>query len=72
MFDPKSQRLTEEEKEEEVMLDEEALESEDVVGKFNRPTMKNRSRLSTISKGFDSGDKVSVANVSRYNNSLLI
>jgi len=70
MFDPKSQRLPEEEKEEETMMDEEALESEDVVGEFPPPkpvgssTMKNRSRLSTISKGFDSGNKVSVANVS--------
>ena len=61
MFDPKSQRLTEEEKGEETMMDEEALESEDVVGEFPPPkpvgssTMKNRSRLS-----FDEGNKVSV------------
>ena len=65
MFDPKSQRLTEEEKEEETMMDEEALEGEDVIGEFPPPkpvvssTMKNRSRLSTTSKKFDEGNKVS-------------
>ena len=65
MFDPKSQSLTEEEKEEETMMDEEALESEDVVGEFPPPqpvgsTMKNRSsRLSLTSEKFDKGNKVS-------------
>ena len=53
----------EEEKEEERMMDEEALEEEDVVGDFPSPppqsqTLTKRSRLSAVSEGFDSGNKV--------------
>jgi len=65
MFQSEVAHPSEEEKEEETMMDEEALESEDVVGEFPPPkpvvssTMKNRSRLSTTSKKFDEGNKVS-------------
>lgn len=79
MFQRKVTHPPEEEKEEERMMDEEALEEEDVVGDFppsppQSQTLTKRSRLSVVSKGFDSGNKVRCLYLSvlscTYNNSL--